>query len=430
MTASQTKRDAFGNVVDSVVGYARGTIVSDSEDETLKNLRAEQIIRRRVAELGTDSIYVFTGMACDFPLAAEDLGALAQESVGPALFSAELREQAIHHMGGSPEDDVAVFNRTSGGIVAVCLALCSPGETIISLVPGAISHPSLKRGAELAGNALLEVSGIEALGEALGETAGSLVFITGVTSEQLVIPENDLAQAIELTREAGRVSLVDDAYGARVRTVLFGQRSALAAGADLAITSNQKAGLTGPRAGLLVGNQALVRKALSVATSFGQEARGPIALGVLRSLQRYTPERLLADVETGKALFEAFAAAFGSNRVSPSPLGPIIEQDDVLSILVQMAGADAPSVPLVPAEASAAVCMLLLEQSGILTANVAGAPGSRASLRLKGSAEDVRRIGGVGAVVEALDHALDGAANMIDDVDRVRTLLRPLPQPS
>ena len=75
--------------------------------------------------------------------------------------------------------------------------------------------------------------------------------------------------------------------------------------------SNQKTGQTGPSAGLLVGEPSLVRKVLSVATQHGQEARAPIALRVLQSLERYEPARLLADAAVGKELYAAMSAAFG-----------------------------------------------------------------------------------------------------------------------
>jgi len=417
------REDAFGNAIDPTVGYARGAIMASSNDETLKNLRADELIRLRVAEHGLDSVFVFTGMACDFPLGADDLPTFAQEAIGPALFGSALRERAIGHMGGQSTDEVAILNRTSGGIVATCLALCAEGDTLISFIPGALSHPSVKRGAQLAGASLLETTELGALQSALAETTGSLVIVTGVTSEQVIIPESDLTEALRMTREAGRISLVDDAYGARVRTVLFGQGSARAAGADLVITSNQKAGLTGPRAGILIGEGSLVKKVLSTATKYGQEARGPIALGVLRALEQYDPAHLLASVEVGRELYAGMKERFGSERVSWTALGPIIEQDDILSIVLERAGLPASSATVVPAEASAGLGMYLLERHGILTVNVAGNPGSKPSLRLKASSAEMGRAGGPATVVAAVDDAFDRLARVIGDPGAIRRLV-------
>ena len=419
------REDAFGNVIDPVVGYARGAILASPYEETLKKEGAHGLIRSRVAALGPGSIYVFTGMAGDLSLSEEDLATLAQESIGPALFGRALRERALAHLGGAANDGVAVLNRTSGGIIAAALAFCAPGETLISLVPGAISHPSVTRGAELAGASLLEVSDLGRLQQGLAETDGRLVIVTGVTSEQVVMAEADLIEALRLIRRAGRISLVDDAYGARVRTVLFGQPAARSAGADLAITSNQKAGLTGPTAGLLVGEASLVRRVVSMAAQHGLEARAAIALGVLRSLERYEPARLLADAAVGKELHAAMSAAFGPERVALTALGPVIEEDDILAIALGQARVPETSVAIVPAEASAGLGMLLLEHNGILTVNATGAPGSRVSLRLKASSAEMERAGQPRAVVAAVRDAFDRLAKVIADGDAVRRLILP-----
>ena len=421
------REDAFGNVIDPVVGYARGAILSNSHEETLRKEHAQALIRSRVATLGPESIYVFTGMPGVFPLREEDLATLSQESVGPVLFGRALREHALDHLGGAANDGVAVLNRTSAGIIAAALALCAPGETLISLVPGAISHPSLTRGAELAGASLLEVSDLPGLQRGLRETAGRLVIVTGVTSEQVVLPEAELVESLRLIRRAGRISLVDDAYGARVRTVLFGQPAARSAGADLAITSNHKAGLTGPTAGLLVGDPSLVRRVVSVAAEHGFEARAPIALGVLRSLERFEPAQLIADAAVGNELHTAMSAAFGPERVWPSALGPIVEADDILGIALRRAGAVESSASIVPAEASAGLGMLLLEHHGILTVNATGTPGSRVSLRLKASSAEMERFGQIGAVVTAVSDAFDRLARVIADGDALRRLILPEP---
>ena len=423
--SSAQARDAFGNIIDPVVGYARGAILSSSRDETLRHQRADELIRSRVAAHGPESIYIFTGKGDERPLSAHDLAALAGESIGRALFGPALRERALAHMGGAATDDVAVLNRTSGGIIATSLAFSKAGETLISFVPGAISHPSVTRGAQLAGASLLEVSDLSGLAQGMKDSEGSLVVVTGVTSEQVVMPEADLAEALRMIKRAGRISLVDDAYGARVRTVLFSQRAARTLGADLAITSNQKAALTGPSAGVMVGEPSLVQRVESAATELGQEARARVALGVLRSLEHYEPEHLLDDAAVGKDLYEAMLQAFGAKHVCLSALGPIMGEDAILAIALERAGAGETSVPTVPAEASAALGMLLLEHHGILTVNAAGSPGSRVSLRLKTSSAEIARIGKTEAVVAAVDDAFTRLAKVIVEADAIRRLILP-----
>ena len=423
VAAATPERDRFGNAIDRSVGYARGTILSDSYAETLRNSQGMERLRVRVKQLGPDSVHDFTGSPCEFPVKPDDLSVEARESIGPALFGPRLRQLALRHMGGREDDEAAVFNRTSAGIIATEMALCSEGDTIISVVPGALSHPSIRRGAAIARAALVEVSNLDELEQALAETTGPLVIVTGVTSEQIVMPEETFLDALRIAKRADRKVLVDDAYGARIRTVLFGQPEARRAGADLAITSNHKAGLLGPRAGLLVGEPSLVRAVLSTATELGQESRAPLALGVLRSLERYQPEHLRSEAAAGQSLHAALAERLGPDRVSPTALGPIIEQDDILTIARERIKPTSVRPVVVPAEAAAGLGMLLLEHYGMLTVNALSSPGARASLRLKASEQEMHRMGGVVAVVEAVDDAFEKLGRVVEDVAAMRRLI-------
>lgn len=413
-------RDRFGNPVDPVVGYARGRILRHSLDETVRDARGNALLEARLRRHGADSVFVFTGAPCDFPLAASDLDAGARESVGPALFGAALRRAGADHLGGDAETGVAVLNRTSGGIVAAALALSPPGEPLVSLVPGHSSHPCVSRGARLAGSPLVEVSTLEALATALEGPGHGLVVLTGVTSELSMIPEPMLAEALRMIREAGRVSLVDDAYGARVRTVLAGQSPALVLGADLVITSCQKAGLPGPRAGLLAGDPGLVRRVLSRATELGQEGRGPMALAVLRGLEGYRPEHVRGMADAGQAMERALAESLGARHVASTPLGPLVEADDLLELALERSPRPGDPPAVVPAEAGAALGMFLLERHGYVTVNALGAPGARVSLRLKCSAEELERAGGEEAVAAAVEEGLCEVGERVHDAGAIR----------
>ncbi len=119
------------------------------------------------------------------------------------------------------------------------------------------------------------------------------------------------------------------------------------------------------------------------------------------------------------------SAVFGAKRVSLSALGPIMEQDDILSLALHRAAVRETSVSIVPAEASSGLGMLLLEHHGILTVNALGAPGARVSLRLKASSEEMERAGHTGAVVAAVDDAFGRLASVIVDVDATRRLILP-----
>ncbi len=422
-TGLSAETDRFGNPIDHTVGYARGRILAGSHDEMLRDAHAQALIRDRANRRGPESVYVFTGSRCEFPVLPEDLAVRVEECVGPALFEADLRRLAIEHLGGRGDDEVAVFNRTSAGIIAAESALASEGETIVSFVPGATSHPSVKRGAVVARARLREVSSLDDLETALSAGAVPLVIVTGVTSELQVMPEDVFRRAIQLGKAAGSVVLVDDAYGARVRTVLHRQTPALQLEADMAITSNHKAGLDGPRAGLLAGRQTPVRAVLTRALELGQEARAPLALGVLRSLERYRPEHLLSEVAVGKLLHAALVARFGEGRVAETAIGPIMEADDVMAIAADVAGVDASTLPVVPAEATAGLGILLLEHHGILTVNALGAPGARVSLRLKATEDEVGRAGGADAVGQSIRDSIERLATAIQSEKDMRSLI-------
>ena len=126
-----------------------------------------------------------------------------------------------------------------------------------------------------------------------------------------------------------------------------------------------------------MGEAALVRAVLSKATELGQESRAPLALGVLRSLERYQPEQLRAEAAAGQSLYAALAGRLGHDRVARTALGPCIEQDDILTIAMERTKATSARPVVVPAEAVAGLGMLLLEHHGMLTVNALSAPGAR-----------------------------------------------------
>jgi len=236
---------------------------------------------RLVTERGSDAIGIFTGNPRYFPLEADDLATRCEEWVGPGLFADELRAAAIEHLGGRPDDAVAVTNRTSGGIVAAMLAL-SNGRPVVSIVPnGDRSHTSVVRGCRLAGVDLIEVDDPSALSQTLDSVSPALVVVTTVTSSLARLADADTAQAIAAAKDRGAVVFMDEAYGARLRRVLHGGCRSLEFAADAAITNTDKAGLSGPRGGVVVGRPDTVLAILAKASELGIEARAPIALGAL-----------------------------------------------------------------------------------------------------------------------------------------------------
>ena len=410
--------DRFGNPMDRGVGYARGTILRSPADEIRRRSQALAILRARIDEHGRAAVFNFTGHRREFPAGERDLAqGLAEEWSGAARLATPLLEHARRHFGASPGADAAVFNRAAAGIVALILAVGTGGR-LVSVAPRGRAHTSIFRGAELAG-ARLERLAPEALPDDAFRNA-DLVVITRVTSELEIMSADTARRLIETARDAGCPTLLDDAYGARIGPELLGQPKALEFDADVAITSCDKAGLGGPRAGLMVGNPSLVTAALATGSEFGLEARGPVQLGVLRALQAYAPSCLRADAEAGDGITARLAAKFGRVRVRETIMGPTVAEEDVLSILRERGPVDA---RLVPVEATSLLGMVLLERFGVLTGNVAERPGARVSLRLRPTAEEVARLGGMDSVVGIVDGAMDGASELAADLGRARATI-------
>ena len=407
--------DRFGNAIDPGVGFARGRVLGSSADEVRRLRHAQAVAARIVAERGPEAIAIFTGNPRFCPLRAEDLATHCEEWVGPGLFAEALRRAAVAHLGGEAGDAAAVLNRTSAGIVAAMLAL-SAGRAVVSVVPeGDRSHASVVRGCRLASVALVEVAAGDADGiaGALEAHRPALMVVTTVTSTLARIADAAARAAVDAGRAAGATVFLDEAYGARLRPVLHGGAASLALGADLAITNADKAGLSGPRAGVLAGRPGPVVAVLARASELGMEARAPVAAGALRSLEGWDPEDLRAEARDGAAVADAVAVRLGEDIVTRSDLGPSIGEEDVMARLLARSGANRAAI--VPAEATAAVGMLLLERCGVLTVNTHGQPGGRVSIRLKPVAGAVARAGGAEALAAALEAAMEEVAAHLDD---------------
>ena len=404
-------QDRFGNPIDPSVGYARGRFLSSSAAEIRRLRHAQSVAAQVVSERGIDAIGIFTGNPRYFPLKPEDLATYCEEWVGPGLFSGDLAQVAIQHFGGG--ETVAVMNRTSAGIVAAVLALAE-GRPVVSVVPdGDRSHASVARGCTLAGVNLVELESSSDPAPTLAQHAPALVVITTVTSSLARMTDDQTRHAIAVAKSSGATVFMDEAYGARLRPILHGGALSLAMGADFAITNADKAGLSGPRAGILCGATGPVLATLAKASELGQEARAPIAAGAMRSLQAFDPEGLQTEARDGRSIADALRATWGEDIVHRSDLGPMLDEQDVMARVLEQA--KLPEANIVPAEATAAIGMILLRDYGVLTVNTHGAPGGRVSLRLKPTAGAVTAVGGQNALVSALNNAVALVADRICD---------------
>jgi L-seryl-tRNA(Ser) seleniumtransferase len=421
----QDKRttDSFGNEIDPVVGFARGKIIKSSVDEARRLKNGQNIAAERVRRLGPESIGVFTGNQREFPLKVEDLNTNCEEWVGPGLFAEELRTVAIEHMGAQPEDGVAVVNRTSAGIIATIAALAD-GKDVVSVVPPAgRSHASVVRGSFIARVGLHEVQGDKDWATVLEAQKPALVVVTTVTSSLEYMDDAVAMDVAAVAKRAGALVLFDEAYGARMRPVLRNGVKSLKLGGDVSITNCDKAGLSGPRSGLVVGRPALVTRIAAKASEMGMEARAPIAASALRSIQRFSPSDLLEEAQSGQELGRALRERMGSDLVEVSDLGPMIHEDLALKEVFRRAGLSWESANVTPAEITSALGVVLLRDHGILTVNTHGQPGARVSVRLKPTHGAIERVGGMAKVVDAMVDTCDKVAGLVQHPDELSKLI-------
>lgn len=420
---TQHTTDDFGNPIDPTVGYARGKIIQSSVEENQRLIYGQRLATNRLTEQGAASITVFTGNQRAFPVHPEDLELRCEEWFGPGIIIDELKANVIAHMDGDADNDFAIFNRSSAGIIALITALADDRPVVSGVPSGSRSHTSVIRGCRIAQVALHEHAHLESFRKALESYQPKLAIITTVTSNLDRLDEETIRSMIKSAQRAGAIAFVDDAYGARIRPILHQGISAMRMGADLAITNCDKAGLTGPRAGILIGRSELIPKIAAKGAELGMEARAPILVAVMRSLSSFTPSLLIDEHELGGALTKLMRRQYGESIVASSDLGPIIDENDMLRLVLQRANRPVDRANIVPAEATAALGALLLRDHGILTTNTHGQPGAKVSLRLRPTPEALDRIGDMQKVVDALDSCIEHLAGLVDDTEAISNLI-------
>ena len=199
---------------------------------------------------GRSFLFDLTGLAGGFIASSSDLS-LLETYVGPAIFEDAIQEVGKEHMGG---EKILAVNRTSSGILATILSLVSKDSNVVHYLAELPAHPSIPRSCNLVGANYFETDVFE---EFSIPDNTSLVVVTGSTMDHKVIDEDEFKKVIEMAHAKSIPVMVDDASGARLRTVVFDQEKACDLGADIAITSTDKL-MPGPRGGLMAGREDLI----------------------------------------------------------------------------------------------------------------------------------------------------------------------------
>jgi L-seryl-tRNA(Ser) seleniumtransferase len=390
--------------------YVRGELLPDTAADVAKLRAAWRIVAER-RRAGT--LFNFTGLERSLDLAGVDV-ALLDDDLAPALVGERLTELALEHLGGVPgRDDVFVANRLTAAAVAAMQVLVEPGDRVVGRSP-TYTHPAVVRAVTLAGGDFDEG----------GELDGaSLAILTRLAVTYDAFDGHELDAVLADARRADVPVFVDDAGGARVGPAVFGQPRTLELDALAGATGLDKYGTTGPRLGLLAGRADLVGRIRARAIELGLEARPMLYPAVVRSLERYTPERVrelvAATNELGDAIEERLAGA-----VVRTPVAVKLDADAILVEAARRAGRQVTQCYLAPYEATAALAMLLLHDHGILTVHFAALPPGTSALLLKFvHPETLERFGGAARFASAVDESLDTLGSLTGDEAGLRGLL-------
>ena len=346
-------------------------IVNNSLDEVKKRENALSIIKDTVENKGRSFLYDLTGLSGGFIASPSELS-LLETYVGPAIFEDELQKVGVEHMGG---EKVLPLNRTSSGILATILTLVKENTNVVHYLARLPAHPSIPRSCRLVGASYFETDVFKDF--SIPENT-SLVVITGSTMDHQVIDEDEFKKVIEMAHSRNIPVMVDDASGARLRTVVFNQQRACDLGADIAITSTDKL-MPGPRGGLMAGRSDLIDEIKVKVNQFGLEAQPPVVLAMLNGIKNFSEDNLINSFARKDELFDLLAENF--SNFEKTPTGVMISCEslaDEIKISHNLSSKDLAFV----------FSFILLKEYGIITIPAVGMPGASATVRFDLSTAD------------------------------------------
>ena len=383
-------------------------LINSLIDEVNRRDASLRIIKSILQNNGREGFYDLTGLAGGFPILTEDK-ALLETYAGPAVFEEAIQTLGKIHLGG---EQILALNRTSSGILAAVIALVKEGDEIVHFLPKSPAHPSIPRSAELVGATYMEFEDIKEF--EVGENT-SLVFITGSTMDHEVITKKDFLRVIKISKSKEIPVIVDDASGARLRTVIYKQPRAMDMGADVTITSTDKL-MDGPRGGLMSGKSDIMIKIKSKAHQFGLEAQPPLVAGMVRALENLSPERILEAFGSKHNLYNALKNDF--RGVKETPTGIMITPEAINSELIHRGL----TTNLNHDDLAYLFAMLLLRNHGIITIPAVGMPGASATIRIDLASNDAERIS-TQEIVDSFKDTLIQLINIIDDPKVCKSIL-------
>ena len=380
-------------------------IINNSLDEVKKREKALSIIRDIVENKGRDFLFDLTGLSGGFIASPSELN-LLETYVGPAIFEDALQKVGIEHMGG---EKVLPLNRTSSGILATILALVKKDTNVVHYLAKLPAHPSIPRSCNLVGANYFET---DVFDEFTIPENTSLVVVTGSTMDLQVIDEDEFIKVIEMAHDRGIPVMVDDASGARLRTVVFNQKRACDLGADIAITSTDKL-MPGPRGGLMAGKVDFIDKIKVKVNQFGLEAQPPLVLAMMNGIKNFNGENLIKSFDRKEKLFDILNQKFNSFEKTPN--GVMISPEGLASEI---------TVPhdLSDNDLAFVFSFILLRDYGIITIPSVGMPGASATIRFDLSTNDTFNLD-LDDLAQKISSSFDKLVSVVQDEDECRKII-------
>ena len=380
-------------------------IVNNSLDEVKKRENALFVIKDKVESEGRQSLFDLTGLSGGFIADSSELS-LLETYVGPAIFEEELQKVGREHMGG---EKVLPLNRTSSGILATILTLVKKDSNVVHYLAQLPAHPSIPRSCKLVGAKYFET---DVFDEFSIPDNTSLVIITGSTMDHKVIDENEFKKVIEMAHDKNIPVMVDDASGARLRTVVFNQARACDLGADIAITSTDKL-MPGPRGGLMAGRSDLIDQIKVKTTQFGLEAQPPVVLAMVNGIKNFDGDKLIESFKRKEELFDLLSKKF--DYLQKTPTGVMITPEDLakeINVSHNLSDNDLAFV----------FSLILLKDYGIITIPAVGMPGASATIRFDLSTSDAFNLS-LNNLSNLISLSFDKLCNVVSDEKECKNII-------
>ena len=227
-----------------------------------------------------------------------------------------------------------------------------------------------------------------------------------------VIDEDEFKQVIEMAHDKNIPVMVDDASGARLRTVVFNQARACDLGADIAITSTDKL-MPGPRGGLMAGRRELIDEIKIRVNQFGLEAQPPAVLAMLNGIKNFKEDNLINSFKRKDQLFDLLSFKF--NNFKKTPTGVMLTPQELskeVNIDHNLSDNDLAFI----------FSFILLKEYGIITIPAVGMPGASATLRFDLSTTDAFNLN-LKDLSQKIESSFNMLVNVIEDEEKCREIV-------